>query len=125
MQPSELRVLVCDDSIMVQKKMSDLLKNNGYTCIYQARDGQTAVDTYKEVRPHVVFMDIVMPVKTGVEALTEIAAFDPQAKVYMASSVGTQSNVQEAILRGAADFLQKPVDDALILKIMASISKQV
>jgi len=123
MQSSDLRVLICDDSMMVQKKMSDLLKNNGYTTIFQARDGQAAVDTYKEVRPHVVFMDIVMPVKMGVEALTEILAFDPQAKVFMASSIGTQSNVQEAILRGAIDFLQKPVEDAQVLKLLGNLCK--
>jgi len=124
MQPSEMKILICDDSIMVQKKMSDLLKSNGYPIVFQARDGQAAVNTYKELRPHVVFMDIVMPVKTGVEALTEIIAFDPQARVFMASSIGTQSNVQEAILRGAVDFLQKPVEDAQVLKLLANICKQ-
>jgi len=124
MQTNELRILICDDSIMVQKKMDDLLKSHGYANIFQARNGQTAVDAYKEHRPHVVFMDIVMPVKTGVEALVEIIAFDPDAKVYMASSIGTQSNIKEAITKGAADFLQKPIDDALLLKLLLNVCKQ-
>ena len=123
MQPNEIRVLVCDDSVMVQKKMSLLLKENGYTAIYEAKDGQAAVDTYKQINPHIVFMDIVMPVKTGVDALAEIIEYDPSAKVVMASSVGTQGNLKEAIEKGAYDFLQKPIEDAGVLKLLERILK--
>ena len=123
MQPCEVRVLVCDDSVMVQKKMSLLLKENGYVNLYEAKDGQAAVDTYKQVEPHIVFMDIVMPIKTGVDALAEIIEFDPSAKVVMASSIGTQSNLKEAIEKGAYDFLQKPIEDTSVLKLLERILK--
>ena len=121
MQPSEMRILICDDSIMVQKKLEILLKGNGYTNLFTAKDGQEAVDVYKEIRPHVVFMDIVMPVKSGVEALGEIIAFDPSAMVVMASSLGTQGNLKEAIEKGARAFLQKPIEDEQALKVLASV----
>ena len=121
MQPSEVRILVCDDSIMIQKKMGLLFKENGYENVFEAKDGVAAVDMYKEIKPHVVFMDIVMPGKSGVEALGEIIAFDPAAKVVMASSVGTQGNLAEAISKGACDFLQKPINDAQLLKILTKI----
>ena len=123
MQPCEIRVLICDDSVMVQKKMSLLLKENGYINLYEAKDGQAAVDTYKQVEPHIVFMDIVMPIKTGIDALSEIIEFDPSAKVVMASSIGTQSNLKEAIEKGAYDFLQKPIDDTSVLKLLDRIRK--
>ena len=123
MQPCEIRVLICDDSVMVQKKMSLLLKENGYINLYEAKDGQAAVDTYKQVEPHIVFMDIVMPIKTGIDALAEIIEFDPSAKVVMASSIGTQSNLKEAIEKGAYDFLQKPIDDTSVLKLLDRIRK--
>jgi len=124
MKPEEIRILICDDSIMVQKKMSDLLKSSGYTNIFAAKDGQAAVDRYKEVNPHLVFMDIVMPVKSGVEALEEIMAFDSSAKIIMASSIGTQSNLKEAIEKGAFDFLQKPIEDSKVLKLISGIEKR-
>ena len=61
MNISEMKVLVCDDSILVRKKLSDLLKKTGITQIIEAKDGVQAVELYKENKPDIVFMDIVMP----------------------------------------------------------------
>ena len=124
MNPGDMKILICDDSIMVQKKMKTLLQGNGFTQIFEAKDGEAAVEAYKNIQPDVVFMDIVMPGKSGVEALAEIRAMDPQAKVIMASSIGTQSNLKEAIDKGAYDFLQKPIEDAQVLKLLGRITGQ-
>ena len=121
MQPSEIRILVCDDSIMIQKKMESLLSAKGYTQIFSAKDGDAAVEAYKAYRPHIVFMDIVMPGKSGIEALTEIMTLDPKAKVVMASSIGTQNNLKEAIEKGACSFLQKPIDDAQVMTVIKAV----
>ena len=118
-----LKVLICDDSMFVRKKMKDTLKAAGVEDIIEAADGQQAVDMYKAEKPDLVFMDIIMPVKSGVEALSEIKGFDAGAKVIMASSVGTQANLKDAIVAGAFDFLQKPIEDAAIQKIIAKVSK--
>lgn len=117
-----IKVMVCDDSMFVRKKMKDAVMAAGVTDIIEAADGQQAVDKYKAEKPDLVFMDIIMPVKTGVEALTEIRAFDKNAKVIMASSVGTQANLKDAIVAGAFDFLQKPIEDAAIKKIIDKIT---
>ena len=61
-------------------------------------------------------MDIVMPKLTGVEALKAILAVNPEAKVVMLSSVGTQENLKEAIDAGACNFIQKPVTDVKLRK---------
>ena len=116
-----LKVLICDDSIFVRKKMKDAVAAAGVTEIIEASDGQQAVDKYKAEKPNLVFMDIIMPVKTGVDALKEIREFDKSAKVIMASSVGTQANLKEAIVAGAFDFLQKPIEDAAVKKIIDKI----
>ena len=120
---SAFKVMICDDSIFVRKKMKDALAAVEITEIIEAADGQQAVDKYKEEKPNLVFMDIIMPVKGGVEALTEIKAFDSSAKVVMASSVGTQENLKDAILAGAYDFLQKPIDNNDVAKIVAKALK--
>lgn len=118
---SEIRVLICDDSILVRKKMTDLMTKLGCKEIYTATDGENAVEQYKANLPDITFMDIVMPKKTGVEALKEILAVNPKAKVVVASSVGTQGNLKEAIEAGAYDFLQKPISDADVEKILKRI----
>ncbi len=123
MKISELKVLICDDSILVRKKMSDILKAAGITEIYDAKDGVQAVEQFKAHNPDLTFMDIVMPEKTGIEALKEIKQYNPAAKVVMASTVGTQSNLTDAITAGAFEFLQKPVQDDDVYKILNSFTK--
>lgn len=118
------KVMVCDDSIFVRKKMRNILALLGVNNVIEAEDGQQAVDKYKAETPTLVFMDIIMPEKDGIEALSEIMAFDSGARVVMASSVGTQKNLKEAITAGAYDFLQKPIEATDIARIIKKASKQ-
>ncbi|MBQ9948896.1 MAG: response regulator [Oscillospiraceae bacterium] len=124
MNISELKVLICDDSILVRKKLSDTLKKAGITAILEAKDGVQAVETYKAEKPDVVFMDIVMPLKTGLDALVDIKAFDADAKVVMASTIGTQSHLVSAIKAGAYEFLQKPLREDDVNKILAKVAEK-
>lgn len=123
MDITTMTILVSDDSILVRKKMREHLTSLGCKKLIEAADGEEAVKAYKSSKPDLVFMDIVMPKKDGVQALTEILAFDPKAKVVISSSVGTQSNLKKAISIGAHDFLQKPIDYAQISKIIANLKK--
>ncbi|MCD7731803.1 MAG: response regulator [Oscillospiraceae bacterium] len=116
-----LKVLVCDDSALVRKQMKKILNGLGITEIEEATDGIQAVDMYAKFMPDVVFMDIVMPKKTGVDALRDIISLNSGARVVMASSVGTQSNLKDAIENGAYDFIQKPLTEEGIVKILEKI----
>jgi two-component system chemotaxis response regulator CheY len=120
---SDLKVLLCDDSLMVIKKMTDTLKAIGVVNIQTAIDGNQAVQLYKLNKPNVVFLDHVMPNKTGLEALAEIREMDPAAKVYMLSSMGTVGKREEAHRVGAIGFLQKPVETAQIKEALDEILK--
>lgn len=121
MNISDIKVLICDDSILVRKKLGDTLKKLGVAEINEAKDGLQAVELYKQLNPDVVFMDIVMPGKTGLDALKEIKQHNPAAKVVMASTIGTQSHLVDAIKAGATEFLQKPVKEEDVKKVLESI----
>ena len=121
MEISKMKALVCDDSILVRKKFKDLLAKIGFGILLEATDGEEAVEIFKTQQPDIVFMDIIMPKKTGLEALKEIHAINPNARVVMASSVGTQSHLKEAVDFGVYDFLQKPVEDEQVLKIVSNL----
>ena len=123
MSLKDLKVLICDDSIFVRKKMKESLNKFGVEKIFEAVDGEKAVVKFAETNPDIVFMDIVMPVKSGVDALKDILSISPNAKVVMASSVGTQGNLKEAITAGAYDFLQKPINDDDLLKMLEKVAK--
>ncbi len=124
MEIKDIKVQISDDSVLVRKKMKDHLATLGITTVFEAVNGNEAVETYKANKPDVVFMDIVMPEKSGVEALIDILAYDSSAKVVMASSVGTQDNLKIAIAAGAYEFLQKPVNFDDVTKIIEKIAER-
>jgi two-component system chemotaxis response regulator CheY len=93
--------------------------------VFEAADGQQAIDAYAEHKPDLVFMDIVMPVVTGIDALKKIRENDPNAKVIMASSVGTQNHLKAAIKAGASDFLQKPISNDQVKQTIENVAKGV
>ena len=125
MNINEMTVLVCDDSMFARKKLSMTITSFGVKAVYEAEDGEEAVAKYKENQPDVVFMDIIMPKVTGIEALQQIVDEYPDAKIIMASSVGTQGHLKEALKAGAVDFLQKPISDADAEKVIQNVAKGV
>ena len=125
MNLEEMKVMVCDDSMFVRKTMVTVISSLGVNKIIEAADGQQAIDQYTENKPDLVFMDIVMPVVTGIDALKKIKEIDPSAKVIMASSIGTQNYLKSAIKAGAADFLQKPITADQVKQILENVSKGV
>jgi two-component system, chemotaxis family, chemotaxis protein CheY len=120
MELNALKILVCDDSILIRKKLKDCVQSFGCSQVFEALNGQEAIDLYKELGPDLVFMDIVMPVKGGIEAVTEIIEFDKSAKVVMASSSGTKTHLKKALEAGAYEFIQKPFEETQIKNILLS-----
>ena len=115
---SEIKMLVCDDSILARKSMTGMLNSFGYENDIEVSNGEDAVNKYKSEKPDIVFLDIVMPVKDGITATKEIIEFDPNAVIIVISSVGTQTHLREVIKAGAKDFIQKPVDAELLKQVL-------
>jgi two-component system chemotaxis response regulator CheY len=115
------RVLIVDDSLFMRNHLTKLLVKHGYETI-AAEDGEQAVHTYRQNNPDVVLMDITMPRKDGLEALSEIRQLDPRAKVVMLTALNQRPAVTRAIQIGAKDFLVKPVlPDKLITALQKAL----
>jgi two-component system chemotaxis response regulator CheY len=114
-------ILVCDDSLLVRKKMRDCLSECGDFNIVEASNGQSSVELFKQNNPDLVFLDIVMPDKNGIEALQEMMAVKKNVKVVMLSSSGTKTHLKEAMEAGASDFIQKPWEKSQIEHIVKNI----
>lgn len=124
MADSLFKVLICDDSVLMRKRLKDSLALCGSFEIIEATDGESAVNMYKENTPNLVFMDIVMPVKDGIVAVEEIKEFHKDAKVVMASSSGTKEHLRKALEAGAFEFIQKPWEQEQIAKIVNNLLKK-
>lgn len=115
---SEAKILVGDDSILARKQLMDLLTEMGATNFIEAANGQEAIDKYDQEHPDVVFLDIVMPVKDGIAATTEIMNINKSAIIIIVSSIGTKDQLKSAIEAGAKDFIQKPFSKDQIKQIV-------
>src|SRR5881409_3809406 len=80
--------------------ISDILAQAGFEVVGEAETGSQAVEKYRQLKPDLVTMDIVMPDMAGIDAVREIVKHDPDAKILMCSAMGQQALVVEAIQAG-------------------------
>lgn len=113
------KVLVVDDALFMRRMIADILKKEGVEICGEAENGKEAIEKYKELRPDMVTMDIVMPKIEeidGIGAVKEIMKIDPQAKIIMVSAMGQHSLVVDAIQAGAKDFVTKPFQPSRVVE---------
>lgn len=113
------KVLVCDDAQLTRKTLKGILESNGYEVVGEAMNGKEAVVKYKDLRPDIVFMDIVMPEMDGIEAVSQIMGVDENAVIIMCSSLAQQNKVVSAIKAGARDFIVKPFTQDRVLEAIS------
>jgi len=89
--------------------------------VNEARNGVEAVSMYKEVKPDLVTMDLVMPEQGGIETTEKLISMDPNAVIVIVSALGQEALVLEAAKKGAKDFIQKPFKPAQIEEVLERI----
>jgi two-component system, chemotaxis family, chemotaxis protein CheY len=114
-------VLVCDDALFMRVTLADIFTAAGYEVVGQAANGAEAVRLYRELRPELVTMDIVMPDMGGIDAVREIVREDPGARILMCSAMGQQALVMQAMDAGARDFVIKPFQPSRVLEAVMRV----
>jgi two-component system chemotaxis response regulator CheY len=119
------RVLIADDASFMRQMIREIIEPEGYEVVGEATNGMEAVKLYLELQPDLVTMDIVMPKRSGIEAVRSILAEDPQAQVVMCSALGQETLVMEALQAGAKNFIVKPFKpDAVISTLDRLVEKE-
>jgi len=114
-------VLICDDAIFMRTMISDILAQGGYEVVGEAETGAQAIEKYRQLKPDLVTMDIVMPDMGGIEAVRAICKEFPEARILMCSAMGQQGLVVEAIQAGARDFVVKPFQPSRVLEAVQRV----
>ena len=100
--------MIVDDHGIVRDGLREVLQNaGGFEVVGQAGDGATAVKAARDLKPDVVVMDILMPVKNGIDACREITDALPDTRVLILTVVIEEDAVIESVAAGAAGFLLK------------------
>lgn len=106
--------MIVDDAAVMRIRLKDILETR-YKVVAEAANGQEALDLYESYRPDFVTLDITMPQLNGLEALEQLTAAFPDAKVVIVSAVGQKQMVFQAIAKGAKDFIIKPFEPQRVL----------
>lgn len=113
------RVLIADDAAFMREMLRDILTEGGFEIAAEAIDGNEAIELFQEHSPDLVMLDIVMPRKSGLEALKEIMGVAPSACVVMCSALGQETLVMDALEAGARDFIVKPFKPDKVLDVVS------
>lgn len=119
------RILIVDDSLVMRKNLSLILKNDGHEVVGEAANGRQGVTMYKDLKPDLVTMDISMPLMSGVEAVAKIIEEDPQAKIVMISAVNQKKMVFNALNSGAKHYVVKPIEPDKVTAVIGAVLSEV
>jgi two-component system, chemotaxis family, chemotaxis protein CheY len=114
------KILVVDDAPFMRLRLRNILKRVGHE-VFEADDGTTGVEMYKQEKPELVFMDYSMKEMNGLDALKAIREFDAEANVVMLTGMGQQELVMSSIKLGAKNFIIKPFEEEKILQVANNI----
>ena len=120
-ETKKVKVLAVDDSKTMLAMISAQLKGSDFEVVATACSGAEALEKYKQHKPQLVLLDIVMPEVTGVDTLERLLHADASACVVMVSSLGTTEAVQDCLKKGAKSFLQKPFQRERMLTQLKSV----
>jgi len=115
------RVLIVDDSAVMRMMLKNIIAGNGYKVVGEAINGKIGVKKYKELSPDIVTMDVTMDEMDGIEALSRIIGYNPDANVVMVSAMGQELIVRDAIMLGAKGFIHKPFDEACVVDVLSKL----
>jgi len=108
------RALVVDDAEGIRTFLANLLELLGYE-VDTADDGRSALALLEGgAAPDVILLDVMLPGIDGIETLRRIRELDPSVPVVILSVVGKASTIVEAMRIGAADYLNKPLEEVAL-----------
>ena len=120
---SQTRVMLVDDHEIMRDGLREVLERSGdFRVVGEAGDGNEAVTVALSVKPDVIIMDVMMPVKNGIEACREITAILPDTRVLVLTASRQEYAVMEAVAAGATGYLQKYSGKEQLLRTVRDVA---
>lgn len=116
-------IMVVDDSPFASKQIKDIVEDNGYEVIGYAKDGEEAIELYKELKTDIVILDIIMPGLNGLETAEILKKQDPAVKILMLSSLCDAGTMEEVKSIGVKHLIPKPLEADVLLASLELVSK--
>ena len=115
------KVLIVDDASVARLIIKRILTQSDFTIIGEATNGKDALVKYKELKPDIVTMDMIMPEADGIQATKDIIAFDENAKVVIVSGIDQKEMLAQAINAGASSYIVKPFESDRVISTLNEV----
>jgi len=123
MSETPIRVLIVDDHAVVRTGLRKVLESEAdIEVVGEAGDARHAVFETRATKPHVILMDVVMPGKSGIEAVPDVLRDAPEAKVLILSMQDDPNYVREAFAAGATGYVLKEAADTDIVAAVREVA---
>ena len=103
-----MNIVIADDAGYIVELLRNIFEEQGHHVIGVAKNGHEAIELTSQLKPDVLFLDLVMPDMNGLEAAKEILSLNPQQNIITCSSLDTKWVEEKAIETGCKSYLLKP-----------------
>ena len=117
------QVVIVDDNKDITNVFADILEICGYKVVGVGKDGKEAVSLFLKYKPDFIFIDVMMPVMNGIQALKKIKENDAKAKVIMVTADNSTNTANELEKLKATATIIKPFKIEDVVKIMKNLEK--
>ena len=119
-----IRILLADDHAVVRMGLEALISTEpGLAVVGHAADGNQAFQQYRALKPDVVVMDLLMPNKTGSEAVAQIRAEFPAARILILSTSDGDDDVYRAMQAGAVGYILKSAPGEQLIPAIRAVMR--
>ena len=117
-------ILIVDDAAFVRIKLKKIVEKMDFAeVVGEAANGEDAVSLYKDLKPDLVTMDLIMPNRDGIQAIEDIMTFDKEANIIVVSAMGQQMSIDEVVEKGVKEYIKKPFKDDEVYNVIERLTK--
>jgi two-component system, NarL family, response regulator NreC len=119
-----ISVVICDDHALVRSGLRRLLETeSNFDVVGDAADGDEAVASVRRLEPDVLLLDVVLPGRSGIDALAEIKAASPTTRILVLSMQDDPAYVRQAFTAGANGYLLKEAADSELVQAIHDVAQ--
>lgn len=119
-ETKKLRTMVLEDDPETNELMCKTLRNF-FEEVHSAFDGETALELYEQHQPDIIFIDIILPGKSGLDIAKEIREINPKQMIVVVSASDDMGNISEAVKIGVNNFIRKPINTDKMIDVLKDI----
>jgi len=120
----KIRFAVADDAAFLRELIKNLVSSEGHIFVGEADNGDEAIRLVDRTLPDLIFLDMVMPIKNGLQTATTIKEFHPDVKIIGCSTLDDQAMMQKAMQAGFDAYIVKPFTKEQIFKTIIKVLPQ-